>query len=154
MNKKVILHLIVPVALTWAVACSGKKEESAHEHDHHENAAAQADHDEWAVMDEFHMVMAESFHPFKDSSNLEPAKAKAAEMATAAEKWANAPLPEKVNTDEVKEKLAKLKTETTAFAQTVKTGDAKTIGDDLTKLHDLFHELQEIWYGGGGHHHH
>jgi hypothetical protein len=154
MNKKIILNLMVLAALAWVVACSGKKEETAgDDHAHHHSADTTVKNDEWVAMDEFHMIMAESFHPFKDSANLEPAKAKAEEMAAAAEKWANAPLPEKVNTDEVKTKLAELKAETSAFVQTVKTNDAKTIGDNLTKLHDLFHEIQETWYGGHGHHH-
>ena len=42
----------------------------------------------WKEMDNFHMVMAETFHPYKDSANLEPAKSRASELAAAAEEWA------------------------------------------------------------------
>ena len=107
-------------------------------------------------MDEFHLVMAESFHPYKDSLDLKPAKANAAALATAAGKWADAPVPEKVNNDNVKAKLQQLRSETAAFAEIVKSGDDKAIGESLTKLHDLFHEIQEAWYGGeeGEEHHH
>lgn len=133
-------------------ACSGKKDgHDEHGHDH-EHAVSK---DEWKEMDDFHMLMAEAFHPYKDSANLEPAKAKAAELATAAEKWTSAPLPEKVNNDDVKTKLDQLKTGTASFVETVKSGDDKKIGDELTVLHDQFHEIQEVWYGGGhGEHHH
>jgi hypothetical protein len=128
-----------------AVDCTGKKDAT--------ETVAQAD--EWPVMDEFHMVMAESFHPFKDSSNLQPAIAKASELAAVAEKWANLPLPEKVNTTETKAALDQLKTDAATFAQTVQSGDTAQIAQSLTSLHDLFHTLQETWYGAGkeGHKH-
>ena len=57
------------------LACSGKKEETA-EHGHHEVTG-----EAWKEMDDFHMIMAEAFHPYKDSMNLEPAKLKAPELA-------------------------------------------------------------------------
>lgn len=116
------------------------------------NMQAQVESNKWVEMDDFHFIMAESFHPYKDSLDLKPAKANAAAMATAAAKWADAPLPEKVNKDAVKTKLQQLKTETAAFADLVQSADDKTIGETLTKLHDLFHSIQEEWHGG--HHEH
>ena len=149
--KKLVSYVVVLAVVAMTVACSGKKEESTET----EAAATEAvSNDEWPTMDEFHMVMAESFHPFKDSANLEPAKANAAEMARVAEKWAAAGLPEKVNNDEVKANLEKLKTETAAFVTTVQGTDAAAIGTALTNLHDLFHKLQEAWYGAGEGHDH
>jgi hypothetical protein len=140
------------ILLSIAVmACSGKKE-GTHDEGHHQEEAAQDD--KWVPMDEFHIVMAESFHPYKDTSNLAPAKANAQVMATAAEKWQQAPLPEKVNTDDVKAKLEKLKANTAAFVEVVKGNDDKVIADSLTSLHDLFHEIQDSWYGGEHHDHH
>jgi ABC-type Zn2+ transport system substrate-binding protein/surface adhesin len=135
-------------------ACSGKKDgHDEHGHDHeHEHEVSK---DEWKEMDDFHTLMADAFHPYKDSTNLEPAKTKAVALAAAADKWANAPLPEKVNNDEVKSKLETLKAGTASFVETVKSGDDRKIGDELTALHDQFHEIQEAWYGGGhGEHHH
>jgi hypothetical protein len=147
--KKLFSYVLVLCVVAMAVACSGKKEEST------ETAVTEeVSNEEWPLMDEFHMTMAESFHPFKDSANLEPAKANAAEMARVAEKWAAAALPEKVNTDEVKANLELLKTETAAFVTTVQGTDAAAIGTALTNLHDLFHKLQEAWYGAGDGHHH
>lgn len=134
--KRLTLYGFVFLAALLAVACGSKKEETA------------ANNDEWPEMDEFHMIMAESFHPYKDSAYLEPAKANAAEMAAVAEKWANAPLPEKMDNDQTKTDLNQLKNDANAFTQIVQSGDSVTIGQSLTSLHDQFHKLQEAWYGG------
>lgn len=145
MNKS-IKYLLILFVFAIGVACSGKKD----------SAGAVANNEEWPEMDEFHMVMAESFHPYKDSANIEPAKANAAELARVAEKWANAALPEKVNNDEIKASLAKLKDDAAGFSQVVQSGDTTKIGESLTSLHDAFHKLQEAWYGAGkgeGHEH-
>ena len=99
------------------------------------------------------MIMAEAFHPFKDSANLVPAKKMAEEMATEADKWASAPLPAKVNTEEVREELQKLKTDTRALADLIKSGaEDAAIGSSLNALHDSFHEIMEAWHGEGEEH--
>jgi hypothetical protein len=141
-----LFSFVLSLGLTVLVlACASKKEEGS----------SAADQKEWKEMDDFHMVMAETFHPYKDSANLEPAKSRAGELVAAAEKWAGATLPEKVNTDEMRDKLAILKSETSTLVTTVAGADDKAIGDQLTKVHDLFHSIQEDWYGGGeGHEEH
>lgn len=101
---------------------------------------------EWKEMDDFHMVMAESFHPYRDSANLEPVKMYAAEMAKLAEQWATSELPAKVNTEEVKNQIQELKEATTALSDLVEVGDDDAIGTALTHVHDSFHHLQEAWY--------
>ncbi|MCX8492408.1 MAG: hypothetical protein ORN54_15230 [Cyclobacteriaceae bacterium] len=116
---------------------------------------ASTDSDEWKEMDSFHMIMAEAFHPYKDSTNLAPTKKLAEEMAIEAEKWASAELPEKVNTDEVKEKLQKLKTDTRTLSDLIKSGaDDAAVGSSLNALHDSFHSIMEAWHGGGNKHEH
>lgn len=136
--------LSIFIAMT---ACSVKHDATQ---DHDEQAM---DNDEWPMMDEFHMIMAESFHPFKDSSNIDPAIANAAEMASLAEKWSASALPSKVDNQSVKDDLALLKSETASFAQLVQGGDKQQIGDALTKLHDHFHKLEEAWHGSHEHKH-
>jgi outer membrane murein-binding lipoprotein Lpp len=146
--KKIFLHAVL-VACLAAAACSNKNADKAsHEH-------GNADATEWKEMDDFHIIMAEAFHPYKDSANLAPAKENAPELAASAAKWAAAELPEKVNNDTVKEKLNQLSTQASSFASVVQAGDDEVIAESLTQLHDLFHEIQEAWYGGqGGEHHH
>jgi predicted nucleic acid-binding protein len=151
MNTKLINALLFIVVAGVFLACGAKKED---DHGHSHDAAAAADDKEWKQMDEFHMVMAETFHPYKDSANLEPVKARASELASSAESWSKAELPAKVDNDDMKQKLEQLKTETSTLASSVNSADDKAIGDQLTKVHDLFHEIQEVWYGGGKHEHH
>jgi hypothetical protein len=123
-------------------ACSSKKSD-----EEQGSSDATANGDEWTEMDEFHMVMAEAFHPFKDSANLEPAKQHASHLVAAADKWASATLPEKFEgDDEMKFKLNQLKADAAKFEEVSRTGDDQAIGQSLTKLHDLFHEIQESWY--------
>jgi hypothetical protein len=143
MKTKLFLAFIWTVALA---SCSKKEETQA--------VAEEAEVDEWAEMDSFHMIMAEAFHPFKDSANLEPVKTLAEEMATEAEKWAGATLPAKVDTDEVKALLAKLKTDTRALADKVKaSAPNEELGTDLTALHDNFHGIMEAWHKSKGEEH-
>jgi hypothetical protein len=108
----------------------------------------------WKEMDEFHMVMAETFHPYKDSADLAPVKAKIKDLVAAADKWSQSELPEKVENDEMKSKLQQLKGETEALADIVEINNDAAIGDQLTKVHNLFHKIQEMWYGKGEHHQH
>ena len=138
MKKTSVLFSLA--ALTLLFACAGKQ----HDHQHEATASDSV----WIGMDEFHFVMAESFHPYKDSSNLEPAKKFAREMDSVAGIWVSAARPEKVNTDAVKEKMDKLKVDTKLFADAVKVEADSTLAKSLTDLHDQFHALQEAWYGG------
>jgi hypothetical protein len=149
MKKQYFLQLLMLVVIAGIVSCAKKED-----HDHHESAdsTGSSSSEEWKQMDEFHMIMAETFHPYKDSANLEPVKTHAEHLATEAEKWAGAPLPEKVNNDEVKSKLDQLKTDTRSLADKIKAGGSdEEIAAQLTSVHDLFHKIQETWYGGGSH---
>lgn len=131
------------------VACSGDQKTEG-------EANTEADAAEWTEMDDFHMIMAETFHPYKDSANLEPVKKMANELAASAEKWAAAKAPSRVDNDDVKNRLAELKQETASLVQLVQEGDDEAIGNQLTKVHDLFHVIQESWYENdhhNGHHH-
>jgi hypothetical protein len=142
MNAKYLKNLFFLVLMATVIACATKKDES--------QEAEATEQKDWKEMDDYHMIMAEAFHPYKDSANLEPAKRMAGELSTSANTWASAALPKKVDNDETKSKLEELKNESSAFVQTVAAGDDKAIADHLTKLHDIFHVLQETWYGGHG----
>ncbi|MFM9838757.1 MAG: hypothetical protein ACKVOQ_10870 [Cyclobacteriaceae bacterium] len=143
--KKTLIYVMFFVFAGFA-SCTSKTESTA---------TTTEESDEWKEMDSFHMIMAEAFHPFKDSSNLAPVKKLAEEMATEADKWASAELPAKVNKDEVKEELQKLKTDTRALADLIKSGaDDAAIGSSLNSLHDSFHEIMEAWHGEGEKHEH
>ncbi|GHM98686.1 hypothetical protein WSM22_01760 [Cytophagales bacterium WSM2-2] len=93
--------------------------------------------------------MAASFHPL-DSGNVAPVKKLASQMADEAASWAAATLPEKVNNDEMKGKLEKLKTDTRALADEIAKGATdESIKQKLTELHEQFHKIMEGWEGHG-----
>ena len=107
---------------------------------------------EWPEMESFHMTMAEAFHPLKDSGNVLPAIELMGQLAEEAEKWATAPLPQKVDTEEVKTKLQKLRTDIRALSDEVNDGAPEDqVGTALFTIHDQFHEIMELWHGGVKH---
>lgn len=132
------------VLMTMFVFSCASKKDDRHGHEHHGAEGESV----WKEMDAFHMIMSETFHPYRDSSNLEPAKARASELMVAADEWASASLPDKVDNADVRSKLEKLKSEAAALAESAKSSDDNVIGEKLTRLHRTFHEIEEAWYGG------
>jgi len=115
----------------------------------------EAPSDEWPGLDTYHMVMAEAYHPMRDSANLAPAKANAEDLALEAENWEKGALPDKVDNDEVKGLLAQLKTDSRAFADQVKSNVPDSVlSSSLENLHEEFHKIMEAWHGGGEKHEH
>ena len=145
---KALSNFMMIIFFAILFACGSKTEKSESE----KEAVV-----EWKELDSFHMLMAEVFHPYKDSGNVAPARQLMENLAVEAEKWSTSSLPEKVNNDDVKAKLERLKVETRTLADEIKNGATdEAIGQKLNPLHDLFHEVQEAWYKGGedhGEHH-
>lgn len=140
MSSKKMNPLLSFTLAVIVLSCASKKE-SDHGHDH-----VEAGENEWREMDSFHMIMAESFHPYRDSADLEPARSSASALMTAANEWASAPLPRRVDNDEMRSKLETLKAQATTLAESVQAQDDNAIGEHLKKLHDTFHEIEEAWY--------
>jgi hypothetical protein len=135
------------LALSLFILSCGSKE--------HHAEGEEAGNDEWPEMDAFHMTMAEAYHPLKDSGNVAPAMSLMGQLADEAEKWAAAPLPEKVNNEEIKSKLQKLKTDLRALSDDINEGAPEDqVGTALPAIHDQFHEIMEAWHGGGEKHEH
>jgi hypothetical protein len=139
MNTKLITMVALSAFAIAIFSCVAKKEENKAD----ESSGGASN---WEEMDAFHLIMAETFHPFKDSANLEPVKKAAVALAAAADRWIAAPLPAKVDNEEVKSNLQKLKSEATALREIVTTEDDAAIAARLTELHDTFHQIQEAWY--------
>lgn len=137
MRQYKTITLITFIALA-AWSCSPKSESASQE--------TVEEATEWKGMDDFHMVMAESFHPYRDSANLAPVKQYAGEMVELANSWVAQELPARVDNQKVKELLNNLKIQTEALADLVEVGDDNAIGSSLNELHDTFHHLQEAWY--------
>ena len=145
---KKIQHFCL-VALLFASLLSCRETKQAGKDSAADNTST--DDHEWKIMDEYHAVMADAFHPYKDSANLEPAKANAQALADVARRWSESELPDKVNNEKMKEVLARLRNSSNSFEETVRTNNDKAIGDSLNHLHDLFHSVQDAWYHAGQH---
>lgn len=143
--KKLNVALSLILVLTL-VACSDKKTTTTEKLQDRDSSHV-SDDQTWKEMDEFHMIMAETFHPYKDDADLGPAKAKAAELAAEAVQWAGAPLPRKVDSEAMRARLEELKRETSLLEELVAKETDQVIGAQLTRVHDIFHEIQEAWYG-------
>ena len=141
MKKQLTFTLAGLIITFFVLACSSKKSD--------QRTTSSGDPDAWPEMESYHMVMAEAYHPFADSKNLEPTKSLAENLAKESEKWAAAPLPDKMNTEDVKAKLESLKTDSRKLADLVKSGAGdEQIGAALAALHDRFHEIIEEWQYG------
>ncbi len=117
--------------------------------------ASHSDDTQWVEMDNFHLIMAEAFHPYKDSANLEPVKRLAEELALEADKWASSTLPDKVNNAEMKAQLNQLKADTRSLSTMIQGGASdEEIGTTLQTLHGNFHIIMEAWNGGTHEHQH
>lgn len=133
MKSLLFASFIVALVIT---ACSHKEE-------HHEEASG-----EWKEMEAFHKIMAAAYHPLKDSGDVRPATQLMDSLATSAEQWAAAPLPEKVNNEDMKAKLEKLKTDLRQLATDIKEGAPEDqIGTTLSEIHEQFHHIMEAWNG-------
>ena len=134
MNKILVFSLLL------LAACSGKEKKSASA--------------EWKELESFHKVMADVFHPLKDSGNLAPAKQLASQLASEAERLATSTLPEKINNDEMKSDLEKLKTDSRSLAEEIAKGASdQIVKEKLNALHEQFHKIMEAASGGEHHDH-
>lgn len=145
--KLIILLLAFTLGFT---SCSTKEKIE----DDQESATASNDPGEWPEMDSFHMIMAEAFHPYKDSANLEPVKRLAEEMALEANKWAATALPAKVDSETVQAQLIQLAEDSRSLADKIKNSASDDeVGSSLKALHDSFHVIMETWNGASGEEH-
>lgn len=123
------------IMMLVALSCSPK----------HDKDAPQSD--EWPEMDAFHMTMAEAYHPLKDSGNVEPAIRLIGQLVDDADQWAASSSLDKLNNDEMKSKLEKLRTDIHALAEVIQDGASEDqIATSLHTLHGQFHEIMEAWH--------
>ncbi len=96
---------------------------------------------EWKEKDEFHKVMAQTFHPVEDG-NYNPIRERSNEMYQKAVAWQKSAVPEGYNKKKISKILKKLVKESKELDKKIKAGttDAE-IKADLTELHDIFHEI-------------
>lgn len=135
-----IILLMISISFFLA-SCSGKKESSN-------------EMNTWEAMDAYHFIMAECYHPLKDSANLAPARSNAELLATEADKWAASVFPARMDNEEMKSLIESLRANSRSFADQVKSGTPDSVlAASLTSLHSEYHHIMEAWEGGHEEHH-
>lgn len=105
---------------------------------------AQGEHKEftnWPELKNFHKVISNTFHPMEEG-NLEPIRARSAELNEQALKLAESKIPDDLNRPEIVSAVKELEIQTNQLNELIK-GKA---GDDevkrsLTSVHDSFHKI-------------
>jgi hypothetical protein len=104
---------------------------------------AQAQQPVWKELDDYHSVMAQTFHP-SEEGNLQPIKERSGELADKAKALQKSAIPAAYQKPGVEETLDKLAKESKALDKMVRK---KKPDADITKalaaLHDRFHEVME-----------
>jgi len=104
---------------------------------------AQSQQPAWKELDDYHKVMASTFHP-SEEGNLQPIKERSGELAAKAKALKKSSIPAAYRKEGVKKSLNLLAKESKALDKMVrkKKPDAD-ITKSLAALHDRFHEVME-----------
>lgn len=109
----------------------------------------------WKEMNAFHKVMAATWHPASQKSDLAPLKARGKELATAAEAWAasRAPtMPASCGSEAVRTAVTRVSVEARALVALLDSGvDDTRLKAALKSVHDTF-EVAEKGCAGHGEH--
>ncbi len=100
--------------------------------------------DAWLALKEFHLVMAQTFHPMEEG-DFAPIRSRSGEMAAKSELLLKSKVPASFQSDAIQKALRDLYAGATALDKLVqkKAKDDK-INESLTKLHDTFHIIQGL----------
>ena len=97
----------------------------------------------WKEMEEFHTVMAATFHP-SEEGKLEPLKSRSQEMVEKATAWKQSTAPQGYDKNSVKSSLKKLVTGCKELNKLVKSNASDNeLKEKISSLHDVFHEIME-----------
>lgn len=97
----------------------------------------------WKEMENFHVVMSTTFHPAEEGK-FEPIRTRSGEMVEKAIAWKNSTAPEGYNQEAVQKILVKLVKGAKKVNNLVqKSASDADLKEQLTALHDIFHEIAE-----------
>jgi len=103
---------------------------------------AQSIFEQWPALDDFHEVMADTYHA-SEEGDLAPLRARSAEMAEKARLLAQADIPADFDAPEIAAAARQLKKDSKKLHKQVAKGkaeDAELIAE-LASLHDVFHRI-------------
>lgn len=98
----------------------------------------------WQALNDFHMVMAQTFHPAEEN-NFAPIRQRSGELVARAVDLKNSKIPASFDTPEIRKAIDELVKGATELDKinTKKAKDA-ALKDKLSKVHDKFHEIQGL----------
>jgi superoxide dismutase len=99
--------------------------------------------DSWAALKDFHMVMAQTFHPMEEG-NFGPIKERVGEMYAKSLLLKSSKIPASFNNPKIVDAISRLATGSEKLQKIVKKGKPEKIKQSLSSLHDVFHEIQEL----------
>jgi hypothetical protein len=113
------------------------------------NPAMAQEKAKWNEMEEFHKIMAQTFHPAEEGK-MEPIKTRSQEMLDKAIAWKNSTAPDGYDKKAVKKNLKELVKGTKEINKMVQDkADDAALKEKLSKLHDVFHQIMEKCEGEG-----
>lgn len=127
-----------------------KMDHSKMDHSAHHQAEAKASHggdhaaSGWKELDNYHMLMMQTWHPIKEKGDVAPIRAKAAEMVASARKLATSKAPKGCDTPALKNAASTLVADTEGVANLVsRKADDAALTAAMKTLHDQFEVLEE-----------
>ncbi len=91
--------------------------------------------------EEFHMVMASTFHPAEEG-NLQPLKEDYAKLTAQAKSWSMIPVPKDLKGKGLEEKIKALIVDSTDLGKMINKGATdEEIKKGIYALHDIFHDI-------------
>ena len=97
----------------------------------------------WKEMEEFHTIMAQTFHPAEEGK-MEPIKSRSQEMLDKAIAWESSTAPAGYDQNAVKKTLKDLVKGAKEINKLIKeNAQDNIIKEKLSGLHDIFHEIME-----------
>jgi HPt (histidine-containing phosphotransfer) domain-containing protein len=106
--------------------------------------AAQSKGQDWAELNDFHKVMAQTFHP-SEEGNLEPIKTRVGEMVEKAKALQASKFPADFDNEKMRKAVAQLVADSEKLQAEIKNGASdKKITKALSGLHDVFHQIKGL----------
>jgi len=94
-----------------------------------------------AQQENFHTVMAATFHPAEEG-NVEPLREKAGDLTAAAKTWSNLQLPAEYDDTDLNSRLAELVRGSERIEGLIQTeATDSTLQQAITNLHEVFHGI-------------
>jgi superoxide dismutase len=100
--------------------------------------------DTWQALKDFHLVMAQTFHPAEEG-NLKPIRERSGEMLEKAQRLTTSAIPASFDKADIKKAIADLVEGAQKLDKTIrKKGKDAVITKQLTDLHEVFHTIQGL----------